>query len=317
MPAPRTDPDPDAEPDPGAELFALAPEDFTAARDALVRQLRSAGRTEAAKSVGALRRPTVAAWAVNQVARADPGAVDAARAGGREVAVTQRRALSGLRDGGSGSALLRDADARRRELVRQLTDAAAQVLARAGRDPAATREDVAATFDAASLDDDAAAAVRAGQLSRSLPRPSGFGDVTGLMLLREERPDERPAEPEVRPEESDEATGEAAREAAREAAQAAAAAAEQAAAEARSVLAERSRAARDAAREAETLQSEAVRRRREADAAEDRADAARRRAERAAAAADAAAETAARRQQQAEDAVRELVERGGHPAAGA
>jgi hypothetical protein len=313
MPAPRTDPDPDAEPDPGAELFALAPEDFTAARDALVRQLRSAGRTEAAKSVGALRRPTVAAWAVNQVARADPGAVDAARAGGREVAVTQRRALSGLRDGGSGSALLRDADARRRELVRQLTDAAAQVLARAGRDPAATREDVAATFDAASLDDDAAAAVRAGQLSRSLPRPSGFGDVTGLMLLREERPDERPAEPEVRPEESDEA----AREAAREAAQAAAAAAEQAAAEARSVLAERSRAARDAAREAETLQSEAVRRRREADAAEDRADAARRRAERAAAAADAAAETAARRQQQAEDAVRELVERGGHPAAGA
>src|SRR4051812_44776528 len=51
------------------DLFALDPSEFTAARDRLVAELREAGDKGAAAEVKALRRPTVTAWALNQLAR--------------------------------------------------------------------------------------------------------------------------------------------------------------------------------------------------------------------------------------------------------
>ena len=53
-------------------LFGLPPEEFIAARDQLARQLKAGGDAAGAKRVSALRRPTVAAWAVNQAARERP-----------------------------------------------------------------------------------------------------------------------------------------------------------------------------------------------------------------------------------------------------
>ena len=52
------------------ELFGLAPEEFVAARDGLARRLKREGDAETAARVKALRRPTLSAWAVNQLARA-------------------------------------------------------------------------------------------------------------------------------------------------------------------------------------------------------------------------------------------------------
>jgi len=49
-----------------------------------------------------------------------------------------------------------------------------------GQAPASMVEDIAATLEAASIDEDAARQVLAGRLAKPLPRPSGFGDVTGL-----------------------------------------------------------------------------------------------------------------------------------------
>ena len=51
------------------ELYALDPGDFVTARNELVKRLKKAGDKQLAAEVGKLRRPSPAAWAVNQLAR--------------------------------------------------------------------------------------------------------------------------------------------------------------------------------------------------------------------------------------------------------
>src|SRR3954453_1706235 len=51
------------------DLFATDPKEFTAARDALARDLKAADRADEAADVKALRRPPVAVAAVNRTAR--------------------------------------------------------------------------------------------------------------------------------------------------------------------------------------------------------------------------------------------------------
>src|SRR5262249_20323608 len=53
-------------------LYALSPDRFVAERDAAARTAKDAGDAGLARGIGGLRRPTVSAWAVNQVARARP-----------------------------------------------------------------------------------------------------------------------------------------------------------------------------------------------------------------------------------------------------
>lgn len=52
-------------------LYGLRPEEFTAARDDQAAQARRAGEPAAAKRIAGLRKPTLAAWAANLLARAD------------------------------------------------------------------------------------------------------------------------------------------------------------------------------------------------------------------------------------------------------
>ncbi|HVL99824.1 MAG TPA: hypothetical protein VM324_11090 [Egibacteraceae bacterium] len=49
-----------------------------------------------------MRRPTVAAWSLNQLARREPDGLAALRAVGGELALAQRRALSGCDHTGCG-----------------------------------------------------------------------------------------------------------------------------------------------------------------------------------------------------------------------
>ncbi|MEX0168275.1 hypothetical protein [Streptomyces sp. LMG1-1-1.1] len=51
------------------ELYALKPAEFVPARDRHVAQAREAGDAAAAKAIAALRRPSLAAWAANLLAR--------------------------------------------------------------------------------------------------------------------------------------------------------------------------------------------------------------------------------------------------------
>src|SRR5690242_17557670 len=53
-------------------LYGLPLDEFTPERDALAKELRQGGRREEANWVKALKRPSAAAWLVNQLARSQP-----------------------------------------------------------------------------------------------------------------------------------------------------------------------------------------------------------------------------------------------------
>lgn len=160
------------------ELFTLPPSEFTAARNALVKQLRADKQREAADEVKALRRPNLPAWALNQVARSDPDGIAGVLEAGAAVVAAQRRALSGVRDSG-----LREASQRRRDAIDAVWRKVASVLRDTGAEPQAHRRAVAATLEAASLDAEVAEIVSAGRLSADVPAPSGFGDIGGFSLV--------------------------------------------------------------------------------------------------------------------------------------
>jgi hypothetical protein len=157
--------------DPGIdELYAGDPDQFVARRQALVKQLKAAGDRERAAEVAGLRRPTVAAWAVNQLARRHPDQVAHLLELGQELEEAHEGLLGGARPDSAVAA-----GRRRREAISALTDAAVALLAESGRSPDAHRDAIADTLDAASLDPRSGAVVRAGRLTRELDPPSGFG----------------------------------------------------------------------------------------------------------------------------------------------
>jgi hypothetical protein len=162
---------------PGVDaLFVAPPEAFTKDRNALAERLKEEGDPEASRRVSALRRPTRSAWAVNRLVHEDPSATRELLEAGQALRLAQRRALSG-----GGAEQLRELSEARRKLVSDLTKRAAGAL---GANPTpAIIEEIAATFEAASADEDAGQRVLEGHLSKPLARPAGFGDATGLSVV--------------------------------------------------------------------------------------------------------------------------------------
>jgi hypothetical protein len=151
-----------------ADLYALVPAQFTAARDERARQAKADGQGDVATAVKKLSRPTVSAWVVNQLVRSQPDAMarlfDVA-----DALQDAQRELAGDR--------LRELSAQRRQVVGELmSDAAATAAASGQRLTEATSDEVRATLEAAIADPRAGAAVRSGQLTRSLAY-AGLGEV--------------------------------------------------------------------------------------------------------------------------------------------
>jgi hypothetical protein len=169
-------------------LFELDPSEFIAARDALVRQLRDRGEGDLARQVQALRRPTTAAWALNQLVRASRSGVDELTAVGADLRRAQRRAMSGL-----DAAPLREAQQRRRVLIDRLTAEASRMLLERGTAAEPHIEAVRETLVAATADPEAAGALQTARLSRPLPAPSGFGELVALHAVDEPEPAVPPA----------------------------------------------------------------------------------------------------------------------------
>jgi hypothetical protein len=156
-------------------LYSLSPEEFTAARDEA-----AAAVTDAAsrKAIKALRKPTMSAFAVNTAVRDRPDLADELLALAEEL----RTAMAG--QGGD----LRALTERRRDLISSLVDADL---------PANVRDDVTATFEAATADPQLGAAVRSGRLVKPL-RYAGFGELPDLSdamatPLRIVKPTKQPA----------------------------------------------------------------------------------------------------------------------------
>ena len=158
----------------GDELFGLPPEEFVAARDEVARRLRREGDAEAARRVKALRRPSLSAWAVNQLARSRQQALEGLLAAGERLRAAHQAALAG-----GDAAELRAATRAEREAVAGLVSAALDRLREAGHPTTeTTRDRIAATLHAGAASPEAADLVRHGRLTADLD-PSGFGAAPG------------------------------------------------------------------------------------------------------------------------------------------
>jgi hypothetical protein len=137
------------------DLYGLPLGEFTAARDALAKRLRAEKRREDADFVKGLKRPSVAAGAINLAVR-EHGADDLLAAG-EEL----RTAHGALLDGSGDAAAVREATAREREAVREFAR-----LALGEGASGATEEKVRATLHAAAVDDEVRELLEAGRLER-------------------------------------------------------------------------------------------------------------------------------------------------------
>jgi hypothetical protein len=153
------------------DLYGLPLEQFTERRNALARELRRDGRRDEAATVSKLRKPSVAAWAVNQLVRTQRREVDALFSAGDALAQAQADLLA---NSGEASALRKAVDAER-AAVELLTDKARGLLNADGHELTQARlEQVAETLHAAALDEDARIDVEGGCLEREL-RHIGLG----------------------------------------------------------------------------------------------------------------------------------------------
>ena len=150
------------------ELYGLAPDAFIPARDATAASLRAGGDPVTAKRVKQLRKPSVAAWALNHLVREDRVQVDELLALGDELRRAQR-ALSG--------AALRALTGQRQQVVRAVAQRAG-ALAEAEGHPLspALVEQVARSLDAALTDPTSAAALLEGRLTTELTY-AGLGET--------------------------------------------------------------------------------------------------------------------------------------------
>lgn len=153
------------------DLYGLPLEEFTPARDALAKELKAAGQKDEAAEVKKLRKPSLAAWALNRVARENPEAIEALRGAGADLRAAQEEALAG--DAGR----LRDAGRDLAEEVDRVAALAADVVQGAGRPAsAAQQEKIVSTLRTAAVDDEAGDALARGVLVDEL-------ESTGFSLL--------------------------------------------------------------------------------------------------------------------------------------
>jgi hypothetical protein len=137
----------------------------------LAKALRKDGEREPADEVASLRKPSVAAWAVNQLVRTRPGELQALFAAGDALQSAQSDLLAGSGD----ASALRDGVTNEREAVEALVDLARGLLSSGGHElTPTTLERVSQSLHAAALDEDARAEVEAGCLTREL-RHVGLG----------------------------------------------------------------------------------------------------------------------------------------------
>ncbi len=192
-----------------SRLYAAPAADFIASRNELAKELKAAGDQLGSTRLKALRKPTVAAWLANLVARELPDDIDDLLALGDEF----REATADL-DGER----LRELTPRRHKLLDKLAKSAAGLSEREGQKVSAdVGQKLRETLDAALVDPAAGEAVREGRLSSAL-RHVGFGvvdesgepsNVTPLTDERRKRAEERRAAAKTQPEKE---TGESAAE---------------------------------------------------------------------------------------------------------
>jgi hypothetical protein len=153
-------------------LYAGRLEHFVSGRNALSRKLKQAGAADTAAEVAALRKPTVAAWAVNQLARTHRRDVDLLLDAGKRIVDAQQTSISQ-----GGRAGLDAARGSLRTAVTDLTASAQQVLGdRAGQ---TTLTRVAETLRSAATEEKGRELLARGRLTAELS-DTGWDTIAAL-----------------------------------------------------------------------------------------------------------------------------------------
>ena len=166
------------------ELYGLHPDEFLSARRGLAAKAKADKETGLAKAIESIRKPTAAAWAINQLVRARPDDMERLV----ELAAGLHQAQEKM-DGAAMKTLGRE----RTTLIDELVRATGEVAKEGGGSlsmPVANQ--VRETFVAALATTAAAEAVGSGQLTRALSY-AGFGDVDLSEATAAPAPARRPA----------------------------------------------------------------------------------------------------------------------------
>ncbi|HEY8211979.1 MAG TPA: hypothetical protein VIG99_31070 [Myxococcaceae bacterium] len=160
-------------------LYAAPYESFTETRDALAKELKSAGNAELSAQLKKERRPPVTVWALNQLARRNPAVVKEWLDSGERLREAQERAVRG-----EGSGSMRDAGAEQRHVLGGLLKEAMAIVREAGSAGSTDQQDrmegslLACANGPQALGRQLAEA----RLEKDLPRP-GFGDLGALEAM--------------------------------------------------------------------------------------------------------------------------------------
>jgi hypothetical protein len=153
-------------------LYAAAPRTFVGERKRAMAALKAAGRTDEARAIAKLKRPSASVWAVNQLARRAPDELAELIDLGAMLRDEERK----LMRGGSAEGFMTDARTARQK-VAALARRAESFVTEAGQKATVTvGRKIAQTLHAASIaDDETRAQLQAGRLREDLVPPSSFG----------------------------------------------------------------------------------------------------------------------------------------------
>jgi hypothetical protein len=150
-------------------LYAAPLSEFVGARDALSKSLGASGRKEDAARVKALKKPSAAAWAVNQLALDGAGLLAALETAGARLR--------------KNPADVKDALRARREALNEAVKAAGRALSASGHSANSdVPRRISATLEAIAAYAGARGGPIAGRLTEDVPAP-GFDEIAALGLL--------------------------------------------------------------------------------------------------------------------------------------
>ena len=175
------------QPDTASDLYGLPLDEFTPQRNELVKRLKADGEKDEAARVAKLRKPSTAAWAVNQLVRTQSRRVKALFEAGDAIAKAQAKGQPDR---------LREAGAEQRQELAALMDRAEGLLDAEGRTLAANvLERVGETLRAAAIDPESRAQVEDGCLTRELQFTglAGFSASAAAPPKRKRQAQERSA----------------------------------------------------------------------------------------------------------------------------
>jgi hypothetical protein len=168
------------------ELYGAAPEEFVAERTRLAKALRAEGLRDEAETLAKLRKPSIAAWALNQLARGHRREVDLLLDSGHRL----REAQAGLFGGGEKEAF-ETARRSEQEALSQLTAAAERLLGERGSASAATLAQVSESLRAAAVSPEGRELLARGRFIEPI-RGQGFDLLGELAAGAPTRPKAKP-----------------------------------------------------------------------------------------------------------------------------